>query len=68
MPTWEKKDFILGCIRRNQVTVISGDTGCGKSTLIPQLVCDAVNLIPDDKVVVCTQPRRVAAITLPEYV
>eukprot|EP00392_Amoebophrya_sp_AT5.2_P011818 g11908.t1 len=84
MPTWEKKDLILmhlplpdlpsgpviilSAIRRNRVTVISGDTGCGKSTLIPQLVCDAVNLVPDDKVVVCTQPRRVAAITLPEYV
>jgi ATP-dependent helicase HrpB len=42
--------------------------GCGKSTLIPQLICDAKDLIPDDKVIVCTQPRRVAAITLPEYV
>ncbi|CAD7930005.1 unnamed protein product [Amoebophrya sp. A25] len=68
MPTYEKKDMILSAIRRNKVTVISGDTGCGKSTLIPQLVCDAINLVPDDKVVVCTQPRRVAAITLPEYV
>ena len=37
-------------------------------TLIPQLVCDAVNLVDPDKVVVCTQPRRVAAITLAEYV
>lgn len=68
MPTYEKKDLILAAIRRNRVTVISGDTGCGKSTLIPQLVCDAVNLVDDDKVVICTQPRRVAAITLPEYV
>jgi len=68
MPTYEKKDWIIAGIRHNVVTVISGDTGCGKSTLIPQLVCDAANLIPDDKVVVCTQPRRVAAITLAEYV
>eukprot|EP00396_MALV-II-16_sp_LP-1_P000491 gene491-biopygen413 len=68
MPTYEKKDLVLASVRRNRVTVISGDTGCGKSTLIPQLICDAVDLIPDDKVIVCTQPRRVAAITLPEYV
>eukprot|EP00931_Biecheleriopsis_adriatica_P075835 TRINITY_DN49613_c0_g1_i1.p1 TRINITY_DN49613_c0_g1~~TRINITY_DN49613_c0_g1_i1.p1 ORF type:complete len:1078 (+),score=294.15 TRINITY_DN49613_c0_g1_i1:93-3326(+) len=68
MPTYEKKDWIIAGIRHNIVTVISGDTGCGKSTLIPQLVCDAENLVPDDKVVVCTQPRRVAAITLAEYV
>ena len=68
MPTYDKRDLVLASVRRNRVTVISGDTGCGKSTLIPQLICDAVDLIPDDKVVVCTQPRRVAAITLPEYV
>eukprot|EP00397_Hematodinium_sp_SG-2012_P008062 GEMP01008116.1.p1 GENE.GEMP01008116.1~~GEMP01008116.1.p1 ORF type:complete len:820 (+),score=222.87 GEMP01008116.1:99-2558(+) len=68
LPTYEKKDWILGAIRSNRVTVISGDTGCGKSTLIPQLVCDAVNLVAPDRVVVCTQPRRVAAITLAEYV
>jgi len=48
--------------------VISGDTGCGKSTLIPQLVSDAANLIADDKVVVCVQPRRLAAITLAQHV
>jgi len=68
MPTYERKDWILGTVRRNTVTVISGDTGCGKSTLIPQLICDAENLIPDDKVIVCTQPRRIAAITLAQYV
>ncbi|CAE8588710.1 unnamed protein product [Polarella glacialis] len=68
LPTFEKKDWIVAGIRHNVVTVISGDTGCGKSTLIPQLVCDAENLVADDKVVVCTQPRRVAAITLAEYV
>ncbi|CAK9026608.1 unnamed protein product [Durusdinium trenchii] len=68
MPTYEKKDWIIAGIRHNTVSIISGDTGCGKSTLIPQLVCDAENLVPDDKVVVCTQPRRVAAITLAEYV
>merc|ERR1719421_1104381 len=68
LPTYEKKDWVIAGIRHNRVTVISGDTGCGKSTLIPQLVCDAENLVPDDKVVVCTQPRRVAAITLAEYV
>eukprot|EP00930_Biecheleria_cincta_P040679 TRINITY_DN27868_c0_g1_i1.p1 TRINITY_DN27868_c0_g1~~TRINITY_DN27868_c0_g1_i1.p1 ORF type:complete len:986 (+),score=128.47 TRINITY_DN27868_c0_g1_i1:179-3136(+) len=68
LPTYDKKDWIIASIRHNKVTVISGDTGCGKSTLIPQLVCDAEGLVPDDKVIVCTEPRRVAAITLAEYV
>jgi len=68
LPTYDKKDWILGTVRQNTVTVISGDTGCGKSTLIPQLIADAENLVPDDKVVVCTQPRRIAAITLAQFV
>mmetsp|Transcript_2835 Transcript_2835/g.6690 ORF Transcript_2835/g.6690 Transcript_2835/m.6690 type:complete len:1015 (-) Transcript_2835:81-3125(-) len=68
LPTYKKREFICAAVRRNRVTVISGDTGCGKSTLIPQLVCDAADLVPEDKVVVCTQPRRVAAITLAQRV
>ena len=50
MPAFEKKDWILAAIRNNRVMVISGETGCGKSTLVPQLVCDADNLVPPDKV------------------
>jgi HrpA-like RNA helicase len=33
MPTWEKKDLILGTVRQNRVTVISGDTGEEKFSL-----------------------------------
>lgn len=68
MPTYEKRELIINSVRQNRITVISGDTGCGKSTLIPQLICDSQGLVPDDKVVVCTQPRRIAAITLAQYV
>ena len=55
-------------IRNNRVMVISGETGCGKSTVIPQLVCDAEGLVADDKVVICTQPRRISAVGLAERV
>eukprot|EP00930_Biecheleria_cincta_P029236 TRINITY_DN20352_c0_g1_i1.p1 TRINITY_DN20352_c0_g1~~TRINITY_DN20352_c0_g1_i1.p1 ORF type:complete len:2384 (-),score=428.36 TRINITY_DN20352_c0_g1_i1:36-7187(-) len=68
MPAYEAKDRILDAIRKNRVVVISGDTGCGKSTVIPQLICDASDLVPANKLVICTEPRRVAAITLGEYV
>eukprot|EP00116_Pleurobrachia_bachei_P019246 sb/3479508/ len=32
---WEKRDVILRTIMENQVTIISGDTGCGKTTQLP---------------------------------
>ena len=49
-------------IQANQVVVLAGATGCGKTTQIPQMVLDkelsAGNLAAK---IVCTQPRRIAA-------
>ena len=46
-------------VRGNQVVVLAGDTGCGKSTQVPQYLLDA----GCDKIAV-TQPRRISAIAL----
>ena len=51
---------ILNMIKDNPVTVISGKTGCGKSTQVPKAIWKAN---PSAKVVIC-QPRRVAATSL----
>lgn len=32
LPAYKMRDEVLGTIRDNQVTVVSGDTGCGKTT------------------------------------
>lgn len=59
LPIYQHKDKILDYINRNQVVVIIGETGSGKSTQIPQF------LIPGNKKrIVVTQPRRVAAASL----
>lgn len=34
LPAWTKMDEILELIHKNQVTIISGETGCGKSTQV----------------------------------
>ena len=49
----------MDAVRGNQVVVLAGDTGCGKSTQVPQYLLDA----GCDKIVV-TQPRRISAIAL----
>jgi len=41
LPITAKKDAIINAIRGHQVVIISGDTGCGKSTQIPKMCLKA---------------------------
>jgi ATP-dependent RNA helicase DHX36 len=70
LPSWNYLDEIVRVIETNRVTVISGETGCGKSTQVPQFILD--HYIREKKGslcrVVCTQPRRISAITVAERV
>lgn len=59
LPITAKKDEIIAAIRNNQVIIISGETGSGKSTQIPKMCIDAGRGITGK--VGCTQPRRIAA-------
>ncbi|XP_076661533.1 putative ATP-dependent RNA helicase DHX57 [Halictus rubicundus] len=72
LPAWSKMDNILGTVQENQVTIISGETGCGKSTQVPQFLLDdwIINR-PNSKEhvnVICTQPRRISAVGVAERV
>lgn len=40
LPAHEKRDAILTAVAEHQVVVVSGDTGCGKTTQIPQFILD----------------------------
>ncbi|CAB0037009.1 unnamed protein product [Trichogramma brassicae] len=73
LPAWNKMNEVLNTIQENQVTIISGETGCGKSTQIPQFILDdwIINLSKDcmeHAEIVCTQPRRLSAIGVAERV
>ncbi len=62
LPIFEKKDNIIDAISRNRVVVISGETGSGKTTQIPKFCLAAGRGI--DGMIGCTQPRRIAAMTV----
>lgn len=51
---------------RQQVLVIAGDTGCGKSTQVPQYLADAKKTEEEVlyKRIAVTQPRKIACISL----
>lgn len=70
LPALAQHDQVIDAIERNQVVIISGATGCGKSTQVPQFVLDSyLNSGRGGHVsVVCTQPRRLAAIGVAERV
>lgn len=59
------RDTIIAAIRNNPVVILRGETGCGKSTQVPQFIIEEWS---DNAHVVVTQPRRLAAVTLAERV
>jgi len=62
LPITAKRHEIVRAIKENPVVIISGETGCGKSTQIPKMCLEAGRGIAGK--VACTQPRRIAAITI----
>ncbi|XP_075476318.1 DExH-box ATP-dependent RNA helicase DExH7, chloroplastic isoform X3 [Primulina tabacum] len=70
LPIAELRGDILHSLEENNVVVISGETGCGKTTQVPQYILD--DMIEAERGgfcnVICTQPRRIAAISVAERV
>lgn len=67
LPVFQHRHEILHNVAHNQITIIQGETGCGKSTSVPQfLLDDALRDPPSERPVniYVTQPRRIAAIEL----
>lgn len=62
LPIAKNRDHILYMLEQNQVLVIVGDTGCGKSTQVPQYLAEAG--WTQEKMIGITEPRRVAVTTL----
>jgi len=67
LPIWEHKDTFLKMFKENQVLILQGETGSGKTTQIPQFVLESGVLAPK-QMIACTQPRRVAAMSVAKRV
>ncbi|KAF5777335.1 putative RNA helicase [Helianthus annuus] len=70
LPAYKEKDTILNAISQNQVVIISGETGCGKTTQIPQYILEQEtdSLRGATCSIICTQPRRISAMSVSERI
>ena len=62
LPITAKKKEIIEAIKNNNIVIISGETGSGKTTQLPKLCLAAGRGI--NGIIGCTQPRRIAATSI----
>ncbi|THH27631.1 hypothetical protein EUX98_g6554 [Antrodiella citrinella] len=60
LPIYRHREKLLYCVEKYGVVIVVGQTGCGKTTQLPQYLHEA-GWAADGNVIACTQPRRVAA-------
>ncbi|GAU43768.1 hypothetical protein TSUD_36620, partial [Trifolium subterraneum] len=63
LPVMSMRKKIVDKIQQNRVTLIIGETGCGKSSQIPQFLLEE-NMTP----ILCTLPRRFAVVSVAKMV
>lgn len=68
LPAWQMKDTIVKLVEQNDVVLITGETGSGKSTQVVQFLLDSLMKGSKSTNIICTQPRRISAIGLAERV
>ncbi|OGM42204.1 pre-mRNA-splicing factor ATP-dependent RNA helicase PRP43 [Aspergillus bombycis] len=68
LPVHAQRDEFLQLYQKSQILVFVGETGSGKTTQIPQFVLFDDQPQSQRKMVACTQPRRVAAMSVAQRV
>ncbi len=66
LPICGRRADIVAALQQHQVVVIAGDTGSGKTTQLPKM-CIEAGLVRQG-IIGCTQPRRIAAISVADRV
>ena len=61
LPAGKQKHAFLNTLSRSQCIVVTGETGCGKTTQVPQFILEE---LIGECFIVCTQPRRLSAIAV----
>lgn len=73
LPVVGKRRELIDAIRNHQVVVVVSDTGSGKTTQLPKMVAEALEARGQNpearrRLIGCTQPRRIAAVSVAKRV
>lgn len=66
LPTYKYLDAIFESVESNQVTILTGDTGCGKTTLVPFAILERAHQTRSPTLILVSEPKRIAAIKASE--
>lgn len=64
LPMWGFREQVLETVDREQVVIVCGETGCGKSTQVPSFLLEHQLAQGKPCKIYCTEPRRISAISL----
>jgi len=70
LPAFAQQEAIVRAIAKHQVVVVEGETGSGKTTQVPQFILDdwTAQGQGSECNIICTQPRRISAISVAQRV
>lgn len=66
LPVYQLRDQLVQAVKDNQILIVVGDTGSGKTTQITQYLAEEG--FTRQGIIGCTQPRRVAAVSVAKRV
>jgi ATP-dependent RNA helicase DHX8/PRP22 len=66
LPVYKFRNQLLEAVKTNQILIVVGDTGSGKTTQMTQYLAEAG--YGNEGIIGCTQPRRVAAMSVAKRV
>jgi ATP-dependent helicase HrpA len=67
LPMTGRRGEIIAAMKSNAVVIVCGDTGSGKTTQLPKMLLE-IGRGAKGRRIACTQPRRIAAVTMAERV
>ena len=68
LPVLAYEEAICEAVAKHRVVLVKGETGCGKTTQVPQMLLDDCWRRGERARMICSQPRRISAVSVAERI